>query len=403
VKPATPAKPATQAAAAKPQAAPAAQGKASPARSQPRQTAAAPAATAAGASTAGSAADGSTASGSTAAVGQTIPTLPGTSGSAAGGTSPTAAGSPASYGRLREIYARQGDELQIGLDGMGFLFLGFPDRPGQADGMAFKSKENRSSKTWFTFQALKMGNYDLDFLQQNNTSGTTAKETVRVHVVSDQDFAAATAQQPDSTNASSSTAEPGDPWFAARLAGAGAYEAAIAELLKGYKDGNAPLNDQIAGLYMKMKTYDAAAKYYAKNLSPSNPSTPSAVLGLTRIAIVQKDQPGLLSRLKQFLAVDDPSAEETLIQAIRLEKDQSQIGVGLDLAAAYAQRYPGGKWLDEADFLTAQFLEADSQFRDIARARDIYQQLVTTYPESAFAEASRQRLLYINRHFFQVR
>ena len=36
-----------------------------------------------------------------------------------------------------EIVA-QGDEVQVGLDGAGFLFLGFPDRSPQADGMAFK-------------------------------------------------------------------------------------------------------------------------------------------------------------------------------------------------------------------------------------------------------------------------
>src|SRR5208337_4790129 len=123
-----------------------------------------------------------------------------TSGMAASGSSTTtASGPPASgtqptpYGRLREIYARQGDVLQVGLDGVGYLFLGFPDARGQADGMSFKSKENRNNKTWFTFQALKLGTYDLDFLQQDNTAGRTTRETVRVHVVSDQDFNAAVA------------------------------------------------------------------------------------------------------------------------------------------------------------------------------------------------------------------
>ena len=37
--------------------------------------------------------------------------------------------------------------------------------------MSFKSKENRNNKTWFTFQALKIGTYDLDFLQQDNMAG----------------------------------------------------------------------------------------------------------------------------------------------------------------------------------------------------------------------------------------
>ena len=62
--------------------------------------------------------------------------------------------------------------------------------------MSFKGKEIRSSKTWFTFQALKLGTYDLDFLQQENTTGKSDKETVRVHVVTEQDFSAAVNQQP---------------------------------------------------------------------------------------------------------------------------------------------------------------------------------------------------------------
>jgi len=318
-------------------------------------------------------------------------------------TTPATGAPAAPYGRLREIYARQDDVLQVGLDGVGFLFLGFPDSMGQADGMAFKSKENRNNKTWFTFQALKIGTYDLDFLQQDNTAGRTAKETVRVHVVSDQDFNAAVAQQPGPDPDAPGTEETGDPVFARKLSTLGSYQAAVVELLKGYKDGNPPLNDQIAGLYMRMGSYEAAGKYYGKNLSPQNAFTSSAVTGLVRIAVFQNDQQGLLSYLKQFLALKDPSMEEPLVQCVRMEKARSEIGMALDLAGEYLKRFPDGVWRDEADYLTAQLLEADSQFRDLARARDLYSGILTSHPESAFADSARQRLQYIDRHFIQVR
>jgi tetratricopeptide (TPR) repeat protein len=318
-------------------------------------------------------------------------------------TTPATGAPAAPYGRLREIYARQNDVLQVGLDGVGFLFLGFPDSMGQADGMAFKSKENRNNKTWFTFQALKIGTYDLDFLQQDNTAGRTAKETVRVHVVSDQDFNAAVAQQPGPDPDVPGTEETGDPVFARKLSTLGSYQAAVVELLKGYKDGNPPLNDQIAGLYMRMGSYEAAGKYYGKNLSPQNAFTSSAVTGLVRIAVFQNDQQGLLFYLKQFLALKDPSMEEPLIQCVRMEKARSEIGMALDLAGEYLKRFPDGAWRDEADYLTAQLLEADSQFRDLARARDLYSGILTSHPESAFADTARQRLQYIDRHFIQVR
>lgn len=269
--------------------------------------------------------------------------------------------------------------------------------------MSFKGKENRNNKTWFTFKALKLGTYDLDFLLQENTTGKSSKETVRVHVVTDQDFASAVHQQPEQGQAGPGTGETGDPAFAARLSSLGEYEAAIGELLKGYKDGKPALNDQIASLYMRTRDWDAAGKYYSKNLLPQTTFTPSAVTGLVRIAIAQKDQLALMSYLKQFLAVTDPAAEETLIQAARMEWERSETGVGLDLAGEYASRYPDGKWRDEADFLLAQLLEKDSAFRDIGRARDLYSSMLRRFPESAFADTARERLRYIERHFYQVR
>jgi tetratricopeptide (TPR) repeat protein len=330
-----------------------------------------------------------------------VPTPAAAGGAAAAGAPPAAEASAVPYGRLREIYARQGDVLQVGLDGVGFLFLGFADT--QAAGMAFKSKENRNNKTWFSFQALKMGIYDLDFLKQDNSAGRTVKETVRVHVVSDQDFNAAVAQQPGPDSAVPATVESADPAFAQKLSSVGAYQPAVVELLKGYKEGNPELNDRIADLYMHMGSYDAAGKYYGKNLSPQNAFTPSAVVGLVRIAVFQNDQQGLISFLRQFLALKDSTVEEPLIQAVRMEKSRSEIGMALDLAGEYVKRFPEGKWRDEADYLSAQLLEAESQFRDIARARELYSGILSDHPESAFADSARQRLHYIDRHFIQVR
>jgi outer membrane protein assembly factor BamD (BamD/ComL family) len=95
--------------------------------------------------------------------------------------------------------------------------------------------------------------------------------------------------------------------------------------------------------------------------------------------------------------------EETLIQAARMEKERGESGVALDLAGEYNARYPEGKWRDEATFLMAQVREGDSRYRDIARARDLYLEIVRSYPEGTFASPARDRLLYLERHFFEVR
>ena len=127
------------------------------------------------------------------------------------------------------------------------------------------------------------------------------------------------------------------------------------------------------------------------------------MVGLFRVSVLQNDQQGLLANLRPFLALSDPSMEEPLAQAVRMEKARGEIGIALDLAGEYAQRFPDGKWQDEVDFTTAQLLEADSQFRDIARARQLYQAIVTDRPESPYADAARLRVQYIDRHFLQVR
>jgi len=354
------------------------------------------------AGSAGGPAPGSSAGGATPAASASTPAGSGsatTGGAASPGAASQASGT-GSYGRLREIYARQGDELQVGLDGSGFLFLGFPDRSALADGMSFKGKEIRNGKTWFTFRALKLGNYDLDFLQQDNATGKSDKETVRVHVVTEQDFTAAVNPQGSTDVTAPDT---GDTEFAGRLASVGAYASAVAELQKGYREGNPGLNDQIASLYMRMGSYDSAGKYYSKNITPPNDYSQRAVVGLVSIAVAQKDQKALMGSLKQFLAIRDPSVEEPLIQAIRMEANRGEIGLGLDLAGEYVARYPNGRWRDEVGFLTANLLEGDSQFRDIARARDLYRGILADNPESAFAAAAREHLSYIERHFYQVR
>ena len=333
------------------------------------------------------------------------PTAAGSTAAAASSTSQpsgAAAAAPANPGAgTREIYARIGDELQVGMDGTGYLFLGMPDAAPQ-DGMTFKGKESRDGKTWFTFKALKLGTYDLGFQRQDNTTGTSTRQAVRVHVVSDQDFASAV-QGGSAADAQAGSTDVGDPAFADRLSGVGAYDAAIAELLKGYTEGNPSLNDRIASLYLRSGALDAAEKYYSKNLSPRNPYTDNAVLGMVDIAVAQRDQPQLMSLLRQLLADTAPGAEETLILSARMERDLGQVGIGLELVSEYSGRYPQGKWRDEAEFIAAQLLEAESQFRDLARARDLYQDIVTNQPESAFAGQAQDRVHYIDRHFFQVR
>ncbi len=315
--------------------------------------------------------------------------------------------------RIRQIYARQGDELQVGLEGQGYLFLGFGNQPGQSDGMSFKGKETRDKKSYFTFKALKFGTYDLGFLQQDNATGKSVRETVRVHVVPEAEFTAAVegglppndaaGAGQGSAPAGQGSAPVGDYQYAEKLVSLGAREAALSEFLKGYAEGNGYLNDRIGSLYFAGGDLDAAEKYYAKNLALTGAAAESGILGLVRIALARDDARGLLSYLKQFLAIQQLSIEEPLMQSARLELRTGGTGVGLEFLAEYEKRYPQGIWMDEVRWLAGQLYEASSPQRDIWKARESYRELLRAFPESAFANAARERIRYLDEHFFTIR
>jgi hypothetical protein len=321
-----------------------------------------------------------------------------------GAAGPTARdpGANAPSGRIREIYARTGDEVEIGLDGAGFVFLGFPAGT-PADGVSFKSKDLRDGKSYFKFKASRLGTYDLAFLQQDNVSGRSSKETVRVHVVSDADFAAAVETPEAGAADQPPNPERGDPEYAEKLAALGKYEAALGEYLKGYREGDGKLNDRIASLYLLTGSDEAAEKYFRKNLSPAGPYSEKAVIGLVGIALDRKDAAGFLELLKPLLDVREANIEEPLIRAARFQQERGDAGLGLELVGQYLRRYPDGAHGDEADFIQAGLLEMDSPRRDIQKARDLYREILQRFPESPFAGPARDRLRYIEQHFYLIR
>lgn len=320
------------------------------------------------------------------------------SASAATSTSP----SPVAVKEVREVYARVGDEIEIGLDGEGFLFLGFADR--QTDSMTFKARTVKSGKTFFTFKALKLGTWDLDFQRQDNTTGTTRVEGVRVVVLEEADFAAAVQRQTERGGESvSGDIETGRWEWAEKLAALGRETAAIAEYLKGYREGDPELNDRIAALYTRTGDGAAAEKYWRKNVGAASPWGDRAVVGLARLAVTQGDLDGYLAWHRQLLAVSVVPIDDVLVDAALAARAKGEVGLGIDLASEYGRRYPEGRRMDEAAFVTAQLLEADSPFRDLKRSRDLYAALLREFPESAHAAEAVERLRYLEQHFFTIR
>ncbi|OHD74879.1 MAG: hypothetical protein A2177_02260 [Spirochaetes bacterium RBG_13_68_11] len=321
---------------------------------------------------------------------------------AASSTAATASTAAAATKKIREVYARVGDEIEIGLDGVGFLFLGFADR--QTDSMTFKARTVKDGRTFFTFKALKLGTWDLDFQQQDNSTGATRVEGVRVVVLEEADFAAAVQRQTaQGGDAAPAEVEAGRMEWAEKLAALGKETAAIAEYLKGYREGNPELNDRIATLYTRTGDGAAAEKYWLKNAGAASPWGERAVVGIARLAVARGDLDGYLKWHRQLLAVSAEPIDDVLVDAALAARAKGDVGLGIDLLSEYGRRYPAGRRMDEAAFVTARLLEADSQFRDLKRSRDLYAALLREFPESAHADEALERLRYLEQHFFTIR
>jgi TolA-binding protein len=327
---------------------------------------------------------------------------------AANATAPAAA-KPASAAvaataarKAREVYARVGDEIEIGLDGVGYLFLGFADR--QTDGMTFRARTVKDGRTFFTFKALKLGSWDLDFQQQDAATGASRMESVRVVVLEEADFAEAVQRQTERGGEPVlGDIETGRFEWAEKLAALGKETAAIAEYLKGYREGNPELNDRIAQLYARTGEAAAAEKYWRKNVGAAAPWGDRAVVGIARLAVAGGDLDAYLAWHRQLLGVSAEPIDDVLVDAALVARAQGDVGLGMDLLSEYGRRYPKGKRLDEATFVTAQLLEADSPFRDLKRSRDLYAALLREFPESSRAAEAAERLRYLNEHFFTIR
>ncbi len=156
----------------------------------------------------------------------------------AAAATPTAAAATSAT-KVREVFARVGDEIEIVLDGAGYLFLGFADR--QTDSMTFKARTVKDGKTSFTFKALKLGTWDLDFQQQdyhhrNVPGGGRPRGGARGRGVRGRRAA------PDlrgDVRGARRTLETGRVEWAEKLVALGKARQAIAEYLKGYREGNA--------------------------------------------------------------------------------------------------------------------------------------------------------------------
>ena len=92
---------------------------------------------------------------------------------------------------------------------------------------------------------------------------------------------------------------------------------------------------------------------------------------------------------------------EDFVRQAKQEFDAGRVEQALAVLDLMKQRYPLGT--DEALWLYAQLLEANSPRRDIRLALEYYRLLVSEYPQSNRVSDARTRIAYLERFYFNIR
>jgi len=301
--------------------------------------------------------------------------------------------------KVRDMWARRGDRVEISFGNRGWVFLGLRDSR-ELNGLSFLGSKGLGGKVIFHFRSEDYGVYLLEFQLQDNRTATLKNESVRLSVVTDEEF--------DSRLASAAIemSDKGEEerfLLAGKLYGLGQYEAALKEYISGYREGIPLVNDRIASIYLQSGEYQAAAKFYEKNHSSGGELGEKAVVGLVRSYMALEDSIKLVGLLDKFLELEYLSIEEDLIHLIHYEIEHGEPALAYKLLTEYVSGFPGGVFLDEVYFLFGQLFEGESPYRDLEKSREYYLRIYEEFPLSDFSENAMERVKYLERYFFYIR
>jgi tetratricopeptide (TPR) repeat protein len=298
--------------------------------------------------------------------------------------------------RVRTIYARIGDEIEISFKENGWLLL---EMPAKGSGINFISRSIEEGKTLFKLRGNAIGSYPLPFQYQDQLRGIMRREIIEVKVVGENEFDSAMgSRMSDGEKELRSKKRE----YAARLYDLGDFKGALREYLAAYSEGDPALNETIATLALKEKDYKNAASFWKKNLRENGAFHDKALLGLVMANIGLKDRSAMIGQIQELFAVDNFPIEEELMALVRFFNESQNDSFGYQLLNEYLAHFPSGAYLDEIYYLLGMLYEQHPTLRDFKKAREYYTRVVKEHPESPYLLRSKERIDYINRHYFRV-
>ncbi len=296
----------------------------------------------------------------------------------------------------RTIFARLGDDVEFSFNENGWLLL---EKPPAGSGLAYVSRHIEDGRTLFKFRGRKIGDYLLPFQYQDQSRGTITRRTIEIKVVSQQDFDAAMGGRESKADKADKAKRRAS---AARLLELGDFKDALREYLSSYSEGDPDLNQLIAALALREKDYPNAILYWKKNLDAGGKPRDQAVLGLVRAYAAVNDRNALAGLVRPLLAVRIRPIEDELGLLIDFFNDRRDAALEYDLLREYLKRFPAGARLDEVLFLLGQLYEFSTPILDFTKSRECYAAVVKNFPESRYFAPSRERIKFLDRHYFRV-
>ncbi|MEW5816865.1 MAG: outer membrane protein assembly factor BamD [Spirochaetota bacterium] len=300
--------------------------------------------------------------------------------------------------KTKSINAQKGDTIGITMDRRGWLYLG---ESGGKDGIAFISRTIDSSSTAFIFKAEKRGQYRLLFQYQDMGKSTVENEQVIVSVLEKTESENVLAAQKTPAKEEKSES-PVDYSIAERLFKDSRYQDALREYLRIYRENDPYLNNRIAELYVLLDKYINAEEYWFKNLNEDNAYRNLALRGLIKSSAKRKAEDIFDKYLNDFLRIREISIKDELAEAAEFQKGAGRLQTASTLLFEYLARYPDDKKIDWIYFSLGQIFEMESEIRDIRRSKEYYNKIINSYPTSMYWDKANERIMYLNRHFFQI-
>jgi TolA-binding protein len=303
--------------------------------------------------------------------------------------------------KRKHVYAVPEDVIAISMGGTGWIYLGERDKQ---KGITFKARKNSSRATEFVFQTEKLGEYHLQFQQQDLFTGEERWQEVRVSVVKEERFAEilSAKQSGEEKDPEIIDASPKGYILADTYYKEGREKEALAEYLKNYTEGDPRINERIAHLSFEQEKYEQAELYWRKNLYEDGIYREKAVAGIIRTAVRLEDVNVFEKMLPELLAIDTIPTDEPLLEGARFQIEKGNTVSAANILESFLTRYYDHEKADWAYFTLGNLHEKAGPLRDFKKAKYYYRVVLNDFPASSYWDRAEERIRYIDMYLLKA-